>query len=100
MTFNILTATGLELDAVLGQIKVPMTFYNLVDGNQQCIEQVFLVLRENHTLAIPLLGTDFMRVNRGELKFQPSGPVQLLLNGIHVDPKPQIIPIQFFSVKN
>ena len=97
--FNIKTATTLELDAVMGTFSLPLVFYNEMDGKPQSINQTFLVLRKHHTLAVPLLGTDFMKQNNGELRFQSASPVQLFLNGFQVGPKPQMIPIQFLQTK-
>ena len=77
--FNIRTATNTEMDAVQGKITIPLTFQNAHNSLQQTIFQTFLVLRKDHLLTIPLLGTDFLRANQGIIKFNPD--FVLTLNG-------------------
>jgi hypothetical protein len=77
-SYNIRTATSTVTDAVLGQIVLQLTFHNAGNKNKQFINQSFLVLRPDYELEVPLLGTDFLGANAGEIKFQPN--FKLFLN--------------------
>ena len=71
-SYNIRTATSTVADAVLGQIVLQLMFHNAGNKNRQFINQSFLVLLPDYELEIPLLGTDFLGANSGEIKLNPN----------------------------
>ena len=61
-TYNIKTATALEMDAVQGTVILDLIINN-EDDTTQTVRQLFLVLRPNLSLTIPLFGLNFLTHN-------------------------------------
>ena len=93
--YNIKTATTLELDAVQGEIVVPLVFYNLCNGKTQNFQQKFLVLRADHCLNMPLIGCDFLKPNNGGVLFHQNLPTEIVINNKVIGSPPDFISVRF-----
>ena len=96
--YNIKTATTLELDAVQGEIIVPLVFYNLHDGKTQRFKQKFLVLRKDHHLSMPLIGCDFLKANNGGVLFHQNLPTEIIVNDKTIGPPTEFISVKFEQI--
>ena len=76
--FNISSASHLNTDAVLGQLRLPLVITNL-DGSVQNIEQNCLILRPTLEVAFILLGNDFLKNNGVDILYSQSTDQPLIL---------------------
>ena len=82
--YNISSATHVCHDSVLGRVWLNLKVKN-VDGSEQLIPQLFLVLNENMKLQIVLLGSDFLSFNRVNLKYSRNAlNPKVLINGQNI----------------